>query len=198
MNLTPEEVSLVSQQKFFETKLSATEKLKVLMGEIRSVYLDLFNPSEIYCPEQTDFKTGQIAKGENYEGYPYVLLDLPRYFSKTDIFTFRTMFWYGHAFIFSVILAGERLPHYQQRFQTQYDTLVKADILIGTQDLWDWQDGSFVRLTEQNRSETVRLAETLPFMKLMRHLPPAALADTAGILAGARGFYETIKPVICR
>jgi hypothetical protein len=75
MAFTPEELALICDPTPFELKHAATQKLKALMERIRETYLRYVQPQHTLCPEQTDFSRGQIAKGENYEGYPYVMLD---------------------------------------------------------------------------------------------------------------------------
>ncbi|NTW50623.1 MAG: hypothetical protein HGB19_13015 [Chlorobiales bacterium] len=196
MTLTAEEIELLSNKSFYEQKIRATEKLKALMHEIRLEYRSFINPSELYCPPETDFERGQITKGENYEGYPYVILDFPKYFSKMEIFTFRTMFWYGHGLIFSVILAGERLPHYRARFTSNYDMLVQNGIVIGKRDMWDWREEACLKLTTANRTKTEKIQSTLPFMKLISQYPPSVLANTQDVLSLAKTFYQTIFTVI--
>ena len=43
-------------------------------------------------------------RGENHKGFPFISLDMPQMFSKTQMFTYRTLFWWGHDLIFSLIL----------------------------------------------------------------------------------------------
>lgn len=119
MSFLPEEIALLSNPRFFEQKSRATEKLKGLMEKIRAAYLSVINPDELHAPPETDFQKGQIAKGENYEGYPYVMLNFPKRFSRESVFTFRSLFWFGHCLIFSVMLAGEPLPHWRKNFRAR-------------------------------------------------------------------------------
>lgn len=196
MTLTPEEIALLSNKSFFEQKIRATEKLSALMHDIRLHYLSFINPSELCCPPETDFVRGQIGKGENYEGYPYVILDFPKFFSKTDIFTFRTMFWYGNGLIFSVLLSGERMPRYLTHFIKHYNTLAQNGIAIGTGDMWDWRETAYLKLNGTNRTEAEEIQSCLPFMKLMAQYPPSILADTEVVLSQAKAFYETVFPII--
>src|SRR5690349_5675936 len=53
------------------------------------------------------FQGPKISKGDNYRGLPYVVLDHPRYFQKEDVCSFRSMFWWGHFFSFTLHLQGE-------------------------------------------------------------------------------------------
>ncbi len=189
-----EELALLSNPRFFEQKLQATEKLKRLMEEIRLALLEEIRPEELLAPSTTDFLKGQIAKGENYEGYPYVMLDFPKQFGKESIFTCRTLFWYGHALIFSVILAGEHLETYRGNFERHYERLCEARLYFGIDDVWDWRDSAARLLTMDEKA--LLLARPQPFLKLMKRLSPDVLSDKGNVLNEAKSFYQTIKPVI--
>jgi hypothetical protein len=171
MAFTPEELALICDPTPFELKHAATEKLKALMERIRETYLQCVQPQHTLCPEQTDFLRGQIAKGENYEGYPYVMLDFPKFYGQGEIFTYRTMFWYGHYFIFSLILAGTHLQTYQRRLQTHLIRFAEEDFLVARAELWDWRRTAFLPLREVSASELLPIME-LPFLKLVKVLDP--------------------------
>jgi hypothetical protein len=49
----------------------------------------------------------KISKGENYQGLPYVILDYPALFNKTDVLAIRTMFWWGNFFSVTVHSSGK-------------------------------------------------------------------------------------------
>ncbi|MFQ3609469.1 MAG: hypothetical protein SNJ55_12625 [Chloroherpetonaceae bacterium] len=189
-----EELALLSNPRFFEQKLQATEKLKQLMEEIRLVLLEEIRPEELLAPSTTDFLKGQIAKGENYEGYPYVMLDFPKQFDKENIFTFRTLFWYGHALIFSVIVAGTYLETYRQNVERHYERLCEARLYFGIDDVWDWRDSAARLLTKEEKTHL--LARHQPFIKLMKRLSPDVLSDKGKVLNEAKLFYQTVKPVL--
>ncbi len=189
-----DELALLSNPRFFEQKLQATEKLKRLMEQIRTVFLEEIHPHELLAPLGTDFLKGQIAKGENYEGYPYVMLDFPKHFGKESIFTFRTLFWFGHALIFSVILAGTHLEDYRKKFARCYERLCEAGVQIGIGDVWDWRERASRQLSQENRGELLQLEQ--PFLKVMKRFPPAILSNEATVISEAKAFYQTVKLII--
>ncbi|PIO48275.1 MAG: hypothetical protein CMR00_05835 [[Chlorobium] sp. 445] len=191
MAFTPEELALIAERAPFELKLSATEKLKTLMERIRKTYLLQIEPHNTLCPEQTDFLRGQIAKGENYEGYPYVMLDFPKFYGKGEIFTYRTMFWYGHYFIFSLILAGTHLDTYRERLRTNMARFAEKGFLVAKSELWDWRQEAFLPLDAARTAETLAMLNNLPFLKLVKLLEPTALADEERLLEEAKNFYCT-------
>lgn len=164
------------------------------MEQIRVALLDEIRPQELLAPDTTDFLKGQIAKGENYEGYPYVMLDFPKQFGKESIFTFRTLFWYGHSLIFSVILAGAHLQAYRQKFERHYEGLCKASLYFGIEDVWDWREQACVLLTQENKAQLLQLEQ--PFLKLMKRTSPTVLSSEQEVINEAKSFYQTVKPVI--
>ncbi|MFN0274532.1 MAG: hypothetical protein ACKVPJ_02205 [Chitinophagales bacterium] len=111
-----DEISLLFNKEIFYTKRSATEKLYLLFSEIIAVIKDTPIHKSFLFPDGTDFSTGKISKGENYKGSPYVMLDFPKLFSKDSIFAFRAMFWFGHGFVFSIVVAGNALKPLQKKF----------------------------------------------------------------------------------
>ncbi|KER10918.1 MAG: hypothetical protein HY22_01740 [[Candidatus Thermochlorobacteriaceae] bacterium GBChlB] len=193
MPFTSDEIALLSSRTAFDLKFQATEKLKTLMGGIRDTYLKLVEPDKLLAPPETDFKRGQIAKGENYEGYPYVMLDFPKFYGRNDIFTYRTMFWYGNYFIFSVILSGSSLQRYHARLEEHYDDLAAKHLNLAKDDLWDWREHATIPIIAENRDDILNLLERLPFLKITRHLSPDALADESGVLHAAAEFYKATE-----
>ena len=190
----PDEIALLSNPTFFEQKRNATEKLKRLMEQLRLAFLEEIRPNDLLAPVATDFLKGQIAKGENYEGYPYVMLDFPKHFGKESIFTFRTLFWFGHALIFSVILAGTHLEDYRKKFAGCYERLCEARVQIGIGDVWDWRERASRQLSQENKGELLQLNQ--PFLKVMKRFSPAILSNEITVISEAKAFYQTVKPII--
>lgn len=194
----PDELALLGDPSVFNRKLSATHKLVSLMERVRQTYLDVVAPQRLLAPQLTDFAKGQIAKGENYEGYPYVMLDFPKYFSGKEKFTFRTMFWFGNYFIFSLILEGEHLPAYRAKFLQNYDALTGKNLHLGKGDLWDWRPDAVQPITLETRNETAHLIQSQSYLKLVHHLPPAMLADESAVLTAAKNFYIAAESITAR
>lgn len=49
---------------------------------------------------------GKITRGENYNGFPYVLLDYPNLFSKEEIVAARNLVWFGNGFHCTLHIKG--------------------------------------------------------------------------------------------
>ena len=109
------ELRLVNHVEIFQNKPAILKKVeqrlvtlqKALEQEISLISADL--------PNGIDLVKNQIARGENHNGFPYLSLDYPQNFSKTEMFTMRTLFWWGHYLGFSLILKGKKLSIYLER-----------------------------------------------------------------------------------
>ena len=88
--------------------LAATER--VLVGFVQ-------DESPEVIPESCLTAAGKISRGENYRGLPYLVLDYPRLFKKEDIFTFRTMCWWGHFFSSTLHLQGTTLDLHRRKIE---------------------------------------------------------------------------------
>ncbi|RYG35601.1 MAG: hypothetical protein EOO01_31385, partial [Chitinophagaceae bacterium] len=94
LQLSAEELTMVQDSHWLLTKNSIMQKANVLFGEC-AAWLQANFPSQP-SDHAVLFNSPKIARGENYEGLPYVMLDYPRLFGKENIFAFRTMFWWGN------------------------------------------------------------------------------------------------------
>lgn len=103
-----DEMRVITNSEFFRTKHQVSAKIKLLFGELRNA-LKNTTPEFTWIPPQVDIETGRIFQGENYKQLPYIILDYPKLFGKTSVFSFRTMFWWGHHFSFTLHLEGEAL-----------------------------------------------------------------------------------------
>ncbi|MBC8173108.1 MAG: hypothetical protein H7X71_04305 [Chitinophagales bacterium] len=110
------EKQLLYDTEIFLLKRSATEKLYSVFGNMVTALKDTAIHKQFPFPAGIDSTTGKISKGENYLGYPYVVLDFPKLFGKENIFCYRSMFWFGHYFSFSLLLGGHALKHFEEAF----------------------------------------------------------------------------------
>ncbi|MDX2127752.1 MAG: hypothetical protein SFU91_01805 [Chloroherpetonaceae bacterium] len=196
--LTAREIELLENQIFFETKVSATEKLKTLFESLRENAKLFINPIDLDFPEGTDFYKGQIAKGENYEGFPYVLLDYPKYFSQKNIFTFRTMCWFGNSWIFSVIIQGDYLAKAITRFENQFEMLQNLNCGVGVNELWNWKKDGEIILSQIEKNELIHNVKSSSFLKITKRLPLSILNSEADVLKQFKEFYSAILPILRR
>lgn len=106
VKLTDEEIAVISNADFLLTKNCAIQKLQKALDRLAGQYQRITekgdSPFKNHCQLHP-----KIAKGEQYEGLPYLMLDYPRSFSHTDTFAVRSFFWWGHYFSINLLLMGQ-------------------------------------------------------------------------------------------
>ena len=60
---------------------------------------------EVWNPQ----KPGKITRGENLAGLPYLVVDMPSWYSKEDILAVRTLLWWGNGIYHSLQVSGKAL-----------------------------------------------------------------------------------------
>jgi hypothetical protein len=109
LGLSAEERRLVLDPGIILTKNRIIDKVYSLFGSMADELRAL------PWPEGTEQASPKIARGENYRGLPFVMLDFPRLFSSQHVMAVRTHFWWGN--YISVVLHLKGM--YQQRYVEQ-------------------------------------------------------------------------------
>lgn len=106
------ELAVASDKSIILTKRAVTERASALFSSLIPDINDIFSKKF-----EDDIKlrssVPKISKGENYRGFPYVIMDHPASFEKENIFAVRTMFLWGHYFSIQIHLSGR----YKKTFQ---------------------------------------------------------------------------------
>lgn len=132
IQLSPAEMELVCNAEIILTKN------KILL-EIKSLLEHLQNTMVQYGKEGNNNENlksllsvnPKISKGENYEGLPYLILDYPRQFNVNNIFTIRTMFWWGNFFSITLHLSGDYKKENLKLIENVYEDLSMHRFYIG-------------------------------------------------------------------
>ncbi|KMP11737.1 hypothetical protein UR09_02690 [Candidatus Nitromaritima sp. SCGC AAA799-A02] len=171
---SPLETRLINTVDVFVHKPSIMKKIESSLAALKESLVEELSRTDYPCPSGTDTVKGQIVRGENHKGFPFISLDMPQMFSKTRMFTYRTLFWWGHALVFSLILKSEDISRPLGRLMEFRDTPNWHDIFMATTPTpWEWDrtPNHFVSIsqtTEQNLRKTV---ESIQYIKLCRFYP---------------------------
>ena len=106
IHLSAEELALVQNAELLLTKNRIIGKVYDLFGEMAVVLTSNLNERKEKLPEEVLLHSPKIARGENYKGLPYVMLDYPRCFGKENVFAIRTFFWWGNFLSVTLHLKG--------------------------------------------------------------------------------------------
>ena len=168
------ELRLVNHVEIFQNKPAILKKVeqrlvtlqKALEQEISLISADL--------PNGIDLVKNQIARGENHNGFPYLSLDYPQNFSKTEMFTMRTLFWWGHYLGFSLILKGKKLSVYLERLLQNRHKKPYKDIYVSiAPDPWEWEiiDENFLLAPQLEIEAQKKIISPLGYLKIIRVFP---------------------------
>jgi hypothetical protein len=130
LTLSAEELQLVTNTQWILTKRVIIDKVNLLFGNLSVVFSNHVIANDCFLQPAIVQSTPKIAKGENYLQLPYVLLDYPRCFDKENIFTIRTMFWWGNFFSITLHLSGKYKQTFETALQKNIPTLVKPDFYV--------------------------------------------------------------------
>lgn len=166
-SLTDYEMQLVTDARALITKNIIIKKVYALFAKLAEEYKKELANTRL---DSSNLINPKISRGENYLGLPYVMLDYPRQFGKTDVFAVRTFFWWGNFFSITLQLAGK----YQRQFYANIENAVNKDRFdgwhIGTAaNQWEhhFESNNYSPVTEGKRYNL----SPYSFLKLAKKIP---------------------------
>ena len=173
LKFSNEELAVLSDRNFFQLKHSSTAKLVEIFGRLEIELKKIFLASGIQVKD-LNTSSGKIFRGENYRGFPYVLLDCPRLFTRESVFAFRTMFWWGNEFTFTLHIQGEALEKIKPAMFRNLEKLKGQGILFCiNKSPWQYHlgDDNYISLDEDdNLSVAKEIVKQKEFVKISRKL----------------------------
>lgn len=168
-DLSDHELHILQDTDFLLTKARALSKVEALLSRTRDALEAVVADSALSFPHSATLAGGKIARGENYRGLPYRVLDQPALLTAGDVFAFRTMFWWGHFFSATLHLQGPSLERFRDGLADQLEGLTGGDLYIGVGETpWEYHYGhdNYVPLQPTHRAHL----EECTFLKLSRRL----------------------------
>ncbi len=184
IQFTDQELGLIEDTSFFETKALITQKVKTLLHLLHDTLKKELVDFPFLAPDDFHLDNHQFVKGEHLSGFPYLYLDYPKYYTKQEMFSFRSLFWWGHHFIFAWILSGKYLDQYKENILRHYKSLSgKGLFILMTKDPWEWKKhpDNLLEIRQDNQEEVSIALKTRPFLKIHRYIDfrsPAILKGT--------------------
>lgn len=153
VSLSAFEQQLVNDGSWILTKNRIIEKVYLLFGNLSEHYKRV--PLLQQLPAETLLASPKIAKGENYEGLPYVMLDYPRCFGKEDVLAIRTFFWWGNFFSITLQLKGKYLEQYAGVIQQNIGKTAIEELWVNAGDeewMHHFRNDNMMRIAEHQQS----------------------------------------------
>ena len=168
------EIRLIRERELFLHKPGIMKKANNNLEGLKNKLIAQLAKDGRSYPEGADLIKGQIAKGENHNGFPFLSLDMPQKFSKTEMFTFRTLFWWGHYLGFSLILKGMELNDFASKLSERKDSELLTDTYYATSsNIWEWQktNENFKLVSESSSDAILQTLSEINYIKLIRFFP---------------------------
>lgn len=169
VTITEKELKIMGDREFFVQKKIITETVSNIFAKLRDGLKSEVQKSGFIFPEGTDTDTGKLSKGENYREFPYIILDYPKKFSRENIFSFRTMFWWGNQFSFHFLLSGESFDGYHPKILERIHLLRGKDFLFCIHSTpWEYHFGDNNVIPLENAISDPKLFEGMTFFKISK------------------------------
>ena len=150
-----------------------TQKVKALLHQLHADLKNELQTDTLLLPDGFNAKSHQFVKGEHLLNFPYLYLDFPKFYTKETMFSFRTLFWWGHYFITAWILSGEHLDQYKNNLLEHYAALAGTGLYLLISDTpWEWrkQVPHVLEIRHDNREEVAAALKTRSFLKIHSYM----------------------------
>lgn len=170
---TEEELKVAGNTTFILTKHAVIRKVSDQFGVLERELKAIIGNYDL-SHTKANVSAGKIFRGENYRLFPYVLLDFPRTFNTSTVFAFRSMFWWGHEFSFTLHLQGEALELFREKILLNIEKLKNNGVWICVSETpWQYhfERTNYCPLEEFDTQALERVIRDKNFLKLSRKLP---------------------------
>lgn len=179
--LSPEEQNLLQNSGFYQAKQRLAEKIQSLLGECSQHLLPVIEEYKACIPDYVRAVPPKISRGENYLGYPWMMLDHPRYFKGDDVFALRTLCWWANGFSHTIHLSGFSLVNSLPGLSRSAALLAENGYYISiNSDQWlhHFDTGNYVLLSDyQDPSKQIHQLAERGFLKIMQRVSLDQYAD---------------------
>jgi hypothetical protein len=167
MSLTKSELDILEDAEFLLAKARLISKVQELLAKVRREINERIKSSAFSFPSDINLKSGKISRGENYKNLPYLVLDHPSLFRTEDIFSFRTMFWWGNFFSATLHLEGQSLEKYRVAIANNIMRLDGEQIYVAIGDSpwhYHYEESNYIPLSKMDKN----FIEDCRFLKLSK------------------------------
>ena len=168
-----EELQVLEDTTPFRVRDKVMASMERSFSDLRTRLTSHLRKGHYLAPAGVDYRRGKVGQGEHLDGLPYSFVDLPRYITEDECFTYRALFWWGDGVSFSLILGGDHLGIYRRRLLENLEILSALGVYVSLADNpWDWQRGKglTVRAQPGKEPDLLRAFRKQSFLKCSRFL----------------------------
>ncbi len=140
-----------------------------LLEQTRQSLKQVISNLNFNFPQGIDLQKGKISKGEQYRQLPYWVLDYPKKYTQNDIFSFRTMIWWGHELSCTLMLAEESWEHYRSTILQNLSNQLETNWYIGVNTTpWEYhfEEDNYLKLSDLSMLDLEQLFKEKRFGKI--------------------------------
>ena len=143
-----------------------------------------------------------FVRGGALEFFPYQYLDFPKHFHDSNAFAFRTLFWWGHHVVCTLLLEGAGIKQHKARIVDRFHQLAGQGLELSlAPTLWEWKrgEGYMLPITHDRKAQIAAVLAERSFVKIARFLPFSDSRIQWGqIPEFGRETFRAILPIITR
>jgi len=184
IQLSHAEMQLMCDADVILTKNSVLQKTTALLERVQEAQVNYQKEKETFLPADVFAVPPKISRGENYEGLPWLVLDYPRLFTRSDTFAIRTFFWWGRFFSCTLQLSGFYKSLFQPKIIEAYPQLAPAHFIgIGT-DPWQhhFNKENYKPIAELTQKEMETFVTEHSFIKIATQFPLSSWPQADALL----------------
>lgn len=192
--LTSQELSVFANTEFLLVKQQVLEKLRLALFQLQPQIREAGRPFATLLPKHLSFGQQKIAKGENYRGLPYLLMDFPSILEQKDILSIRSMIWWGNFASCTLHLQGKYWELYRERLLLNLPFLNQETYFfcVGPTP-WEYhfRNDNYLKLSATNLGDLP--IKNRDFVKISRQLPIDRISELPSfILSTTSDFFNLL------
>lgn len=178
--LNNDEFNLITDTWYPLLKKNATLKIKAQLAALGQE-LELLMPGF----------GSKISSGENFLNLPYMVLDYPKIAGNNFPFLFRTLFWWGHAASFQVLVRTQASPELGERLVELCDG--QTLVYVGN-NIWEnnFEASEFVAIANLSEAQKVQVLN----QDILKLVWVSATKKPENLFEEAIGFYKNFIEVV--
>jgi len=169
IRLSQKELELVMNADWILTKNDILQKTIQLLAALQTRQQEYLQSYAAKLPAAIIRSTPKISKGENYKGLPYQVLDYPRIFEQENIFTIRTIFWWGNFFSTTLQLSGSYKKLFAEKIIAGYNILQEKQFSYCiNENQWEhhFEESNYLPISGTDKSNWENLVHEKDFHKI--------------------------------
>jgi hypothetical protein len=154
VTLSAGQLAMASDKNIILTKRAVIETTSALFNSLIPFINKSFS-NTILDVEELSSSIPKITKGENYNEFPYVILDYPAVFEKENIFAIRTMFWWGNFISITLHISGKYKKYFEKNIFTRIKQAEDFFVCVAENE-WQhhFEENNYKKMLDINEAET--------------------------------------------